>query len=220
MSTWDLALENENSREGKGETSYVKFQDGNNQMRILDAEPKAVWVHWLSQANNGKGLSVVCLGKNCPMCEKLRYDKANNVQTRDRIQRQFVINVYNRATQRVELLQKGKTIFETLATFHKSMGDITGYDINIVKTGRGLDTRYTVIPVMQSEPVPQGLELYNLDEVTKVFERPMVDLLMSGMSIEDAQKTFNADAGNYTSGSDNNSEDIGVEDGNTTFAPF
>ena len=73
---------------------------------------------------------------------------------------------------------------------------------------------------MQSEPLPQGLELYNLDEVTKVFERPMIDLLMSGMSIEDAQKTFNADAGNYTSGSDNNSEDIGVEGGNTTFAPF
>ena len=150
------------------------------------------------------------------MCEKLRYDKANNVQTRDRIQRQFVINVYNRATQRVELLQKGKTIFETLATFHKSMGDITGYDINIVKTGRGLDTKYTVIPVMQSEPVPQGLELYNLDDVTKVFDRVIVDLLMSGMSIEDAQKTFNADAGNYTSGS-NNSEDLVVEG---VIAPF
>ena len=96
------------------------------------------------------------------------------------------------------------------------MGDITGYDINIVKTGRGLDTKYTVIPVMQSEPVPQGLELYNLDDVTKVFDRVIVDLLMSGMSIEDAQKTFNADAGNYTSGS-NNSEDLVVEG---VIAPF
>ena len=96
------------------------------------------------------------------------------------------------------------------------MGDITGYDINIVKTGRGLDTKYTVIPVMQSEPVPQGLELYNLDDVTKVFDRVIVDLLMSGMSIEDAQKTFNADAGNYTSGS-NNSADLVVEG---VIAPF
>ena len=215
MSTWDLALENENSREGKGETSYVKFQDGNNQMRILDAEPKAVWVHWLSQANNGKGLSVVCLGKNCPMCEKLRYDKANNVQTRDRIQRQFVINVFNRTTNRVELLQKGKTIFETLATFHKSMGDITGYDINIVKSGRGLDTKYTVIPVMQSSPLPNGLELYNLDDVTKVFDVPMVELLMSGMSIEDAQKTVNAD-GRYNDDSSTN-EEVAVEG---EFVPF
>ena len=215
MSTWDLALENENSREGKGETLYVKFQDGNNQMRILDAEPKAVWVHWVSNANNGKGLSIVCLGKDCPMCRKLKYDKANNVQTRDRIQRQFVINVFNRTTNRVELLQKGKTIFETLATFHKSMGDITGYDINIVKSGRGLDTKYTVIPVMQSSPIPNGLELYNLDDVTKVFDVPMVELLMSGMSIEDAQKTVNAD-GRYNDDSSTN-EVVAVEG---EFVPF
>ena len=55
MSTWDLAMKSENLREGKGETNYVKFVEGNNQMRILDKEPKAVWVHWLANANNGKG---------------------------------------------------------------------------------------------------------------------------------------------------------------------
>ena len=121
MSNWDLALEKGNMKEGSNETNYIKFQDGNNQLRILDAEPKAIWVHWLANANNGKGLSVVCLGKDCPMCAKYRYDKANNVNTRDRLSRQFVINVYNRNTKRVEILQKGKSIFETLATFHKSM---------------------------------------------------------------------------------------------------
>ena len=189
MSTWDLVTENENVREGKSETNYVKFVEGDNQLRILDAEPKAIWVHWLANANNGKGLSVVCLGKDCPMCAKYRYDKANKVNTRDRLSRQFVINVYNRNTKRVELLQKGKSIFGTLATFHKSMGDITGYDMNIVKTGKGLDTKYTPVPVMQSEPVPQGLELYNLDEVTKAFDPMVVELLISGMTIEDAKKT-------------------------------
>lgn len=194
MSTWDLAMMNENSREGKSETNYVKFQDGNNHIRILDAEPKAIWVHWLASANNGKGLSVVCLGKDCPMCAKYRYDKANNINTRDRLSRQFVINVYNRNTERVELLQKGKQIFETLATFHKSMGDITGYDINIVKAGKGLDTKYTPVPVMNSAPAPQGLELYNLDEVTQTFDPIVVELLMSGMTIEDAKKTVSSDA--------------------------
>ena len=189
MSTWDLVTENENVREGKSETNYVKFVEGDNQLRILDAEPKAIWVHWLANANNGKGLSVVCLGKDCPMCAKYRYDKANKVNTRDRLSRQFVINVYNRNTKRIELLQKGKSIFGALATFHKSMGDITGYDMNIVKTGKGLDTKYTPVPVMQSEPVPQGLELYNLDEVTKAFDPMVVELLISGMTIEDAKKT-------------------------------
>ena len=189
MSTWDLVTENENVREGKSETNYVKFVEGDNQLRILDAEPKAIWVHWLANANNGKGLSVVCLGKDCPMCAKYRYDKANKINTRDRLSRQFVINVYNRNTKRVELLQKGKSIFGTLATFHKSMGDITGYDMNIVKTGKGLDTKYTPVPVMQSEPVPEGLELYNLDEVTKAFDPMVVELLISGMTIEDAKKT-------------------------------
>ena len=184
-------------------------------MRILDAEPKAVWVHWLSQANNGKGLSVVCLGKNCPMCEKLRYDKANNVQTRDRIQRQFVINVYNRNTERVELLQKGKSIFETLATFHKQMGDITGYDINIVKAGKGLDTKYTPVPVMQSQPIPEGLELYDLDEVTQTFDPLVVELLISGMTIEDAKKTVSGDTTVENNIAD---EEVAIED--NSFVPF
>ena len=73
MSNWDLALQNE-TRESKSETNYVKFVEGDNKLRILDAEPKAIWVHWLANANNGKGLSVVCLGKDCPMCNKYRYD--------------------------------------------------------------------------------------------------------------------------------------------------
>lgn len=213
-SVWDMALEKENTREGS-ETNYVKFVDGANQMRILDAEPKAVWVHWVSGANNGKGLSVVCLGKQCPMCAKYKFDKANGVQTRDRLSLQFVINVYNRTTQRVELLQKGKSIFETLATFHKSMGDITGYDINIVKSGKGLDTKYTPVPVMQSEAVPQGLELYNLDEVTQMFDVEVVNMLLAGMSIEDAKKTI---AGETVTPSTNAGMEEVATDG--TFTPF
>ena len=216
MSTWDLAMKNENLREGKSETNYVKFVEGSNQMRILDKEPKAVWVHWLANANNGKGLSVVCLGKDCPMCQKYRYDKANKVQTRDRLSRQFVINVYNRNTERVELLQKGKSIFEPLATFHKQMGDITGYDINIVKAGKGLDTKYTLVPVIQSQPIPEGLELYDLDEVTQTFDPLVVELLISGMTIEDAKKTVGGD----TTAVENNiaDEEVAIED--NSFVPF
>ena len=214
MSNWDLALQNE-TRESKSETNYVKFVEGDNKLRILDAEPKAIWVHWLANANNGKGLSVVCLGKDCPMCNKYRYDKANKVNTRDRLSRQFVINVYNRNTQRVELLQKGKSIFETLATLHKSMGDITGYDVNIVKTGKGLDTKYSPIPVMQSEQVPEGLELYNLDDVTQAFEPTVVELLLAGMSIEEAKKTV-SEAG--TEQGLDGAEEIAVE--GEPFIPF
>lgn len=214
MSTWDLVMENETVREGKSETNYVKFVEGDNQFRILDAEPKAVWVHWLATANNGKGLSVVCLGKNCPMCAKYRYDKANKVNTRDRLSRQFVINVYNRNTQRVELLQKGKSIFETLANYHKQMGDITGYDVNIVKTGKGLETKYMPVPVMQSEPVPSDLELYNLDDVTKAFSPLVVELLINGMTIEDAKKT----AGESEIKEVDGEEEIAVE--GEVFVPF
>ena len=209
-STWDLAIQNE--REGsKTEVAYVKFNDGNNQMRILDKEPVAMWVHWLAEANNGKGLSVNCLGQNCPACEQLKYQKANKMQTRNRVSRQFAINVYNRTTKQVELLQKGKTIFETLATYHKQMGDITGYDINIVKSGRGLDTKYTVVPVMQSEAIPSDLELYDLTKISETFSREMVELLMTGQSIEEAKKTLGEDINK------NNMEEIETEG---SIAPF
>lgn len=212
-STWSLALENGNSREGGSETNYIKFQDGNNQIRILDKEPKAVWVHWLATANQGKGLSVMCLGKGCPMCAKYKYDKANNVATRDRLNRQFVINIYNRETERVEILQKGKSIFETLATFHMSMGDITGYDINIVKSGKGLDTKYTPVPVVNSKPVPSDLSLYDLNDITKQLDPVVVELLISGMSLEDATKTVSGTQ---------DAKDLGIEEIETEegFTPF
>jgi hypothetical protein len=44
------------------------------------------------------------------------------------------------------------------------------------------------IPVMQSEQVPEGLELYNLDDVTQAFEPTVVELLLAGMTIEEAKK--------------------------------
>lgn len=187
--SWEIVEKKEKKQE---EFNYVKFNEGTNKLRMI-GEPREVWTHWVQSANGGKGLSIVCLGKGkCPMCDKLAYDKANNVKTKDRIQRQFVINVFNRTTNRVELLQKGKNIFESLAVMNREMGDITTYDVNIVKTGQGLETKYQVLPVLNSkDAIPEGLELYNLTDVTKQLSEEVVTLLMNGMTLEEVSKTLN-----------------------------
>lgn len=201
MSIWNEVL-NSGARENKEEVRFVKFNEGANNLRILDEEPVAVWKHWVQGANGGKGMSIVCLGKNCPMCEKNKSDKANNLKTKDRIQRVFIINVYNRATKQVEVLEKGTTIFKTLATFHEQMGDLRNYDVNILKTGQGLNTAYTVIPVMKSPEVPEGLEKYDIEANNKPLSVEMVNLLMAGLTYEEANKTL----GGETKSSDDDLE--------------
>ena len=69
---------------------------------------------------------------------------------------------------------------------------------------------------MRSQPIPEGLELYDLDEVTQTFDPLVVELLISGMTIEDAKKTVSGD----TTAVENNiaDEEVAIED--NSFVPF
>ena len=68
---------------------------------------------------------------------------------------------------------------------------------------------------MQSQPIPEGLELYDLDEVTQTFDPLVVELLISGMTIEDAKKTVSGDTTVENNIAD---EEVAIED--NSFVPF
>lgn len=43
-------------------TTYLKFTPGNHIIRILDSKAKLYFTHWIN------GISVLCLGEDCPIC--------------------------------------------------------------------------------------------------------------------------------------------------------
>lgn len=97
-------------------------------------------------------------------------------------------------SNKVKVLSKGPTVFEDqLNVYHKSIVDeqkeiigINNYDIQIVVSGRGKDTKTTVIPQPhRNSPVPEGLELYDLDTLTiKLEPEEMLDV-NRGVSLKD-----------------------------------
>lgn len=61
----------------------------------------------------------------------------------------FILNVYNYTTKQIEVWEiPQKSIQATIVDFakHEDYGDPTGYDFTIKRTGKGLETEYSVMP--------------------------------------------------------------------------
>lgn len=154
------------SRSGGG-ADYDKLQPGKNVRRVLPpkGDRDVFWsegyVHF-QVGPEGKS-TVTCLetygqGKKCPICqyvEQLKKGSKADKQLADRIRRtrRMYINVINRDSEddTPKVLPVGKTILQPLIDLicDPDYGDITdfeeGRDITITKSGKGLNTEYSVI---------------------------------------------------------------------------
>ena len=190
---WNDVKPTNNNTNGERKLNYLKLNQGTNQIRILDDEPVSTWQHWIPQANYGKGISVVCPGKDCPICkerkktaEAMKTDKS--ITQKYNVSRQHMINVIDRATGEVAILQKGNTIFENLVVFLEEIGDLREYDVRIIRKGTGRQTTYTVIPVQPSTPLTEkekNLEKFDLEKLAKPLEIDQILQLMEGKSYDD-----------------------------------
>lgn len=144
------------------EVTYVKLPEGSTTLRIVDEEPYTRWTHWVPQANGGRGMSITCIGKGCPICNLIAEAKANKVKPKYNTRKVHSMNVINRTTNQLEVLEQGESIFKQLKAFHKEIGDIRDYDVKIIRSGKGLDTNYTCVP-LQKKPLTE--------EEKKMFEQ-------------------------------------------------
>lgn len=168
----------ENKREAKEKTPYTKLETGATTIRILDNEPYSFWSHWF----NKQQTSVTCLGKGCPVCDVIAAQKANpDMEKKYTNSQRHAIRVWNYKTNQMEVMIQGKNFFSQLLTFHREIGDITTYDIKVVKNGSGKDTSYTLIP-QRPEDFGHANEAYdiNMEEMFKPLEKEVVLQLMEG----------------------------------------
>ena len=189
--SWSEVL---NANNGGGESvEFVKTPVGTTKMRLLNTEPKAIWKHWIPSANSGKGMSVVCAGKDCcPVCKANAEAEAQGLKKKYNITRAFAMNalVNVNGENKIQILEKSASFFASLFTLKEQMGELINYEINVSRTGSGMnDTKYTVLPVFppvaltEQEKEKYMAMLIDLDEYYKVLPEEDILTLMSGGSL-------------------------------------
>ena len=204
---------NNNTNNNESAVKYCKLKVGTNKLRVLDEEPYSRWSHWIPQANSGKGTSVDCIGKGCPVCEKIKEDKKNGAKQKYSTKKAHAINVLNRETNEVEILDSGNKIFQGLAILLSQMGDLRGYDVNIVKSGSGTSTTYQVLPVYPPVPLTdaeKSMKLYDIKSIYKKLTPEQILGLMSGKSLAEVTKTEETEE---TTATNENDTALGVDFG-------
>lgn len=178
----------------KEKSDWLNLKEGSNKIRIV-SNFVDYGVH--SVKEEGKYKSVVCVGKEngCPYCaEKLP------------VKIQFLGWVIDRKDGEVKLLKIGWTIAEKLRNLKESedygFEDLPDYDIDIIRTGEGLDTEYDVIPARKSTELTEE-EKKKISEtikdpqeiIDKMKEKVMVTIQPKELSslTEDDSKVVNVD---------------------------
>jgi len=138
---------------------YTKFDKGGTKIRILDNEPYSFWNHWLSQQKT----SVTCIGKDCPICKIIKQQKDNNLPKTFSSSRRHALRIWNYKTEQMEILIQGQRFFTDLLVLHKEIGDVTTYDIKVIRNGDGTETTYNLLP-QQVEPFDaEGKNIIEMD---------------------------------------------------------
>lgn len=179
------------SSSGKSEVIFAKLKAGTTQIRILDEQPFSRWTHWLPAANAGKGVSITCIGKDCPVCAIIKEDKANKAKKpRFTSRKMHAINVLNRTDSEVQILDKGNGLFEQIVGIIEEMqdtnGDICNYDVKIRVSGADKDTTYVVIPCVPTVLTKEeaALKKYELEKIFPIFTAEQVTQLMNGATFD------------------------------------
>jgi hypothetical protein len=191
---------NEVEGKGEGKATYTKFEEGKAiQIRILDSEPISKWTHWLQAS----GRSVTCLNNNCPVCKVIKEQKEAGIEKPTySSSKKFTLHVLNRSTNCVELLEQGKDFFEQLLTYQRSVGDLRSYDLKIIRSGKGTNTKYSFIPMPITPLTDAEKDMYEANKfdivaLSKPYTEEQVLGLMAG---KPASEVFN-----------NKNEDIEIE---------
>lgn len=179
------------STSDKQEIKYMGLLEGTHQIRCLDAEPVSRWTHWIPQANAGKGYTVNCAGKDCPVCAEIKAAKAKKAPAKMNSRKLHLMNVIDRASGEVKLIDKGNGLFEALYGIYEELkadnGDLTNYDLKIRVSGSGKDTVYTPIP-MPVKPLTKdekALEKYDREKLSESLTVEQITALMGGATFKE-----------------------------------
>lgn len=137
--TWDF----DTPQGGGNKQEFTKFPEGITRIRIIDEAPVVRWTHYLPKFKR----SINCPGIGCPICEIRHQQKANKEPYTYAMARRFAMQVINRETGKLEILEQGKTFFEDLKELKEQIESkrltLSDVDVRVKRKGTGqTDTSY------------------------------------------------------------------------------
>lgn len=196
MSWSDVKPTSGDNNSSSGGINYIKLENGTTQLRIVGDQPYSRWTHWIPQANENRGLSVDCIGKECPVCKQIADDKKNKRKSKYGSRKVHSICAIVRkpnADPEMGLLEQGNKIFNGLLVLLEQMGDLRNYDVKIVKTGTDFSSiDYSVLPTFPPVPMTdaeKALPLYTVDQIKKSFTKEQIEMLMNGAKLDEVVGT-------------------------------
>lgn len=195
MSGWDFEANTNNKVE------FTKFPVGITKIRVIDEEPYVRWTHWLTQHKR----SINCPGRGCPICEIRKKQKANKEPYSYGMSRKFALNVINRETGNVEIMEQGIGFFQDLRDIMQDLKDmghnLIEADIKVRRRGTGKDdTSYRLdideIYTLTDEDKKLVEEKIDLEKYFKPHTNEQITRVLNGESWEDVMYNNEEDEAN------------------------
>jgi len=185
-----MSWEEVGSEVSSKKVAFCKLPTGITNLRVVDKAPFSRWQHWIPIASR----SITCLGKGCPVCEIIANAKANGEEPPYASRKTHSINVINRTSGQVEVLEQGNNFFEELRIMHADEGDITSYDIKVRKSGAGLQTKYRITSSEPNELSEEELALVEAGrtDLEEYFAKHTPEQITRMLNGEDPKEIFSS----------------------------
>ena len=126
--------------------------------------------------------SLICPHRGCPAC--------NNDETKARLRHSFV--VYDLGDKAIKTWTVSNTVALSVKNIWESYdGDLSSVDLEIKRTGTGLNTKYAVVPVKTKyeDSMIEGEDLPDLESIfTPATEEEIKSMLESEVGDEEAEQ--------------------------------
>lgn len=159
-------------------------------------------MHYVRSEANGKPTAYICLektfGAECPVCAAIgrgisasHDDETIGLLKEANATQKYLLNVLHLTGPKrdeVQVMEVGQKIFDQILEFVSEYGDITdlkeGMDIIITREGSGLNTTYTVMPNIKSQPVDASVmsKLFDLDAVVKQENETRLSMALDNLA--------------------------------------
>jgi hypothetical protein len=149
-----------------GGTDYTKLLDGSNSLRILSEVPLFGYVYWNTA--------------NKPVRSDQHPGQPTDVRIgqdgkADKVKEFWAMAVYNITTKKVEIWEVTQAqIKEAIMNLSRDAewGHPSGYSLKITKSGKGLETKYSVVP---GKPGPLPADVLAVVDATPINLRALID---------------------------------------------
>ena len=180
MNTWDFGG-------SSSKTEYTKFPVGITHIRVIDDVPFVRWTHWVPKFNK----SVNCPGQGCPICDVRKKQKAAGLDYTYGVSRRIAINIINRETGKIEIMEQGITFFNDLRDLMSDLKEqglkLSDVDIKVRRRGQGKDDTSYRLDIDKEYPLSDS-------ELELIKTKPDLSTHFKPHTVEQLQRLINGES--------------------------